>query len=143
MPRTKLRRYFRHGLLPQMMVFEAVARLGSVTRAARELHLAQPTVSTHLHKLSATLEVALFQRDGRRLRLTAAGRALRQTCVELEDVLVRGEAHLSAWRHVPRPAMQPVLLDSTGPHANNRAGTDPEQGREEWNSRGSTSRLST
>jgi DNA-binding transcriptional LysR family regulator len=143
MPRTKLRRYFRHGLLPQMMVFESVARLGSVTRAARELHLAQPTVSTHLHKLAGTLEVALFEREGRRLKLTAAGRALRQTCLELEDLLVRGDARLSAWRHVPRPALQPALLDSTRPHANNRPGTDQEQGREEWNFRGSTTRQST
>jgi DNA-binding transcriptional LysR family regulator len=48
MSRARLRRYFRHGLLPQLMVFEAVARLGGVTRAAEELHLAQPTVSMQL-----------------------------------------------------------------------------------------------
>ena len=34
MPRSALRRFFRHGMFPQLMVFEAVARLGSVTRAA-------------------------------------------------------------------------------------------------------------
>src|SRR4051812_28611988 len=45
MSRTRLRRYFRHGLLPQLIVFDAVARLGSVTRAAEELYLAQPTIS--------------------------------------------------------------------------------------------------
>ena len=52
MPRARLRRFFRHGLLPQLLVFEAVARLGSVTRAAEELHLAQPTVSLQLKKLA-------------------------------------------------------------------------------------------
>jgi len=57
MPRARLRRFFRHGLLPQLIVFEAVARLGSVTRAAEELHLAQPTVSLQLKKLAETLEV--------------------------------------------------------------------------------------
>src|SRR5690349_17573708 len=57
MPLATLRRYFRHGLFPQLVVFEAVARLGSVTRAANELHLAQPTVSMQLKKLSQTLEV--------------------------------------------------------------------------------------
>jgi len=61
MSRTRLRRYFRHGLLPQLMVFETVARLGSVTRAAEELHLAQPTVSTQLKKLSSTLGVVLLE----------------------------------------------------------------------------------
>lgn len=144
MPRSKLRRYFRHGLFPQMMAFEAVARLGSVTRAARELHLAQPTVSTHLRKLADTLEVALFRQHGRRLRLTAAGHALRRTCVELKDLLVRGDARLAAWRPPLQPALLPAApsarLDSTGRRANNRRGTDHDLGSGEWNFRGSTTR---
>ena len=36
MPQTKIRRYLRHGMLPQLAVFEAVVRLGSFTRAAEE-----------------------------------------------------------------------------------------------------------
>jgi molybdenum-dependent DNA-binding transcriptional regulator ModE len=132
MPRAKLRRYFRHGLFPQMMAFEAVARLGSVTRAARELHLAQPTISTHLHKLAETLEVELFRRHGRRLRLTAAGHALRRTCVELKDVLVRADARLSLWR--------PALLDANGAGAKNPEATKPEVESRQWNYRGNTTR---
>ena len=61
MPRTALRRYFRHGILPQLMVFEAVARHASVTKAAEALHLAQPTVSIQLKKLAETLDVQLFE----------------------------------------------------------------------------------
>ena len=83
MSRAKLRRFFRHGLLPQLLVFEAVARLGSVTRAAAELHLAQPTVSLQLKKLAETLEVTLFEQRGRSLHLTAAGQALRESCDEM------------------------------------------------------------
>jgi DNA-binding transcriptional LysR family regulator len=71
-PSQTLRRYFRHGLFPQLMVFEAVARLGSVTRAAEELHLAQPTVSTQIKKLSEALGLTLFEQRGRQLHLTAA-----------------------------------------------------------------------
>ena len=96
MPRTKLRRYFRHGLLPQLIVFEAVARLGSVTRAAEELCLAQPTVSMQLKKLAATLEVALFERRGRCLHLSASGQMLRESCLELFEVLGRAEERLAA-----------------------------------------------
>ena len=92
------RRFFRHGLLPQLMVFEAVARLGSVTRAAEELHLAQPTVSLQLKKLADTLEVALFEQRGRRLHLTGAGQQLRETCTELMHCLARAEEKLTAWR---------------------------------------------
>ena len=92
------RRFFRHGLLPQLMVFDAVARLGSVTRAAQELHLAQPTVSLQLKKLAETLEVTLFEQRGRRLHLTGAGQELRTTCAELMQCLARAEEKLAAWR---------------------------------------------
>src|SRR5262245_38398330 len=98
MPRARLRRFFRHGLLPQLIVFEAVARLGSVTRAAEELHLAQPTVSLQLKKLAETLEVTLFEPQGRGLRLTGAGHSLRESCDELIHCLTRAEARLEAFR---------------------------------------------
>jgi len=98
MARQTLRRYYRHGLFPQLMVFEAVARLGSVTRAAEELHLAQPTVSTQIKKLSDTLDLALFEQRGRQLHLTAAGRDLLRTCEELMEVLTRAEGRLGALR---------------------------------------------
>jgi DNA-binding transcriptional LysR family regulator len=89
MSRKKLRRYYRHGLLTQFFVFEAVARLGSVTRAAEELHLAQPTVSIQLKKLSETLGVVLFEQQGRGLQLTAAGRAVCEICDDLMDCFTR------------------------------------------------------
>jgi len=103
MPRARMRRFFRHGLLPQLIVFEAVARLGSVTRAAEELHLAQPTVSLQLKKLAETLEVTLLEPRGRGLRLTGAGHALREACDELIHCLARAEAKLEAFRS-PRTA---------------------------------------
>ena len=98
MSRAGTRRFFRHGLLPQLLVFEAVARLGSVTRAAEELHLAQPTVSLQIKKLAETMEVALFEQRGRQLHLTGAGHALRDTCDELIHCLVRADARLDAFR---------------------------------------------
>jgi DNA-binding transcriptional LysR family regulator len=113
MSRAKLRRYFRHGLFPQLIVFEATARLGSVTRAAEELHLAQPTVSTQLKKLASALEVRLFEQRGRRLHLTAAGHSLRDACEELIGVLARAEEKLAAWR---RPGAR-VLRVAAEPEA--------------------------
>ena len=100
MVRPALRRYFRHGLFPQLMVFEAVARLRGATRAAEELHLAQPTVSTQLSKLSATLGLALFEQRGRSLEPTPAGKELRAACEELIALLERTEARLAALRAV-------------------------------------------
>jgi DNA-binding transcriptional LysR family regulator len=98
MSRAKLRRFFRHGLLPQLFVFEAVARLGSVTRAAEELHLAQPTVSLQLKKLAETLEVTLLEQRGRQLYLTPAGHALREVCEEVFHCMARAEAKLAPLR---------------------------------------------
>ena len=73
MPTGKLQRYFKHGMLVQLRVFEAVARLGSFTRAGEETHMAQPTVSVHMRKLAETVGVALIEQAGRRVRLTPAG----------------------------------------------------------------------
>jgi LysR family transcriptional regulator, low CO2-responsive transcriptional regulator len=107
MSRLALRRYFRHGLLPQLLVFEAVARLGSVTRAAEELHLAQPTVSLQLKKLAETLDVTLFEQHGRRLVLTGAGEALRESCADLIQCFGRTEERLAEWR---KPKVETLLL---------------------------------
>lgn len=100
MSRAKVRRYFRHGLFPQLIVFEAVARLGSVTRAAGELHLAQPTVSIQLKKLAEALDVRLFEPDGRRLKLTPAGEALLPVCSELIGLFDRVEERLAPLRRM-------------------------------------------
>ena len=72
----RLRRYLRHGLMPQLAAFDAVMRLGSVTRASEALHMAQPTVSGHLRKLSDALGVTLFRCDGRRMVPTPPAQAL-------------------------------------------------------------------
>jgi DNA-binding transcriptional LysR family regulator len=105
--RTALRRYFRHGLFPQLMVFEAVARLGSVTRAAEELHLAQPTVSTQLRKLTEHLGFALIEWRGRELLLTAAGRELYESCGQLVELFGSIDRRLAVHREPrlegPRP----------------------------------------
>ena len=47
MSRGKLRRYYRHGLLQQLLVFEAVARLGQVTRAADDSFPFQSATGIH------------------------------------------------------------------------------------------------
>src|SRR2546426_8297218 len=111
-----LRRFFRHGMLVQLLVFETVARLGSVTRAAAELHLAQPTVSMQLRKLAEALELTLFEQRGRGLALTPAGRALHESCADLIQSLARMEGRLAALRgpasEVLRAASRPSIRAS-------------------------------
>ena len=78
LPLASLRRYLRHGTLPQLAALEAVVRLGSATRAADALCIAQPTISGHLRKLAEALGVRLFETRGKHLVPTAAALALLQ-----------------------------------------------------------------
>ena len=98
MPTSVVRRFLRHGMLPQLAVFEAVARLGSFTRAAEELHLAQPTVSTQVKKLSDTLGLPLFEQIGKKVHVTAAGAALQHGCRDLFAAFGRIEDSLAGLR---------------------------------------------
>jgi DNA-binding transcriptional LysR family regulator len=93
-----LRRYLRHGTLPQLAAFEAVVRLGSATRAAQALCVAQPTISGHLKKLGDALGVRLFVLQGKRLVPTAAALALLDATDEVSAVLARCEQTLGNYR---------------------------------------------
>jgi DNA-binding transcriptional LysR family regulator len=106
-----LRRYLRHGTLPQLAAFEAVVRLGSTTRAAQALCVAQPTVSGHLKKLGEALGVRLFERRGKRLVPTAAALALLEATAEMSAVLARCEQTLVTYRE-DRSGLR--AIDTTG-----------------------------
>ena len=62
--------------LVHLKVLAAVARHGSVTETARELHYSQPSVSHHLSRLESATGVKLVQRVGRGIRLTPEGELL-------------------------------------------------------------------
>jgi DNA-binding transcriptional LysR family regulator len=59
-----------------LATFAAVARLGGMGRAARELNTVQSNITQRVRKLEQSLGVALFQRGRSGVRLTAAGRRL-------------------------------------------------------------------
>jgi DNA-binding transcriptional LysR family regulator len=62
--------------LQQLRTFYEVATAGSFTRAAAKLYLTQPAVTQQVRSLEAELGFSLFERRGRRLKLTPAGDAL-------------------------------------------------------------------
>lgn len=92
------RRYLRHGMLPQLAALEAVLRLGSATRAAEVLCMAQPTLSGQLRKLSQALGVRLFEIQGKQLVPTDAALVLLQTAREVLSSFERCEQVLAAMR---------------------------------------------
>jgi DNA-binding transcriptional LysR family regulator len=78
--------------LRQLEVFLAVARTGSVSRAGQELGLSQSATSSSLADLERQFDLQLFDRMGKRLRLSARGGALR----------ARAEAVLDSARDLER-----------------------------------------
>jgi len=63
----------KHATQRQLRVFEAVARNLSFSRAAEEMHLSQPAVSTLVRQLEGHAGLALFEQLGKKIYLTAAG----------------------------------------------------------------------
>ena len=113
MPRNKIRRYLKHGTLPQISVFEAVARLGSYTKAAEELYMAQPTVSVQMKKLSETVGLPLVEQIGKRVHLTEAGRAVHAASNNLFATLAELETQLANIRGMSTGRLQ-LAVSTTG-----------------------------
>src|SRR5207342_1738784 len=74
----------KNATLRQLRVFESAARHMSVTRAAEELHLTPPAVSIQIRQLEGHARADLFERVGRRLRLTRAGE---ETLIRVREIL--------------------------------------------------------
>lgn len=68
--------------LNALRAFEAAARLQSVSRAAEELHVTHGAVSRQIRVLEEQLGLGLFDKDGRGVKLTAAGLRLRDATSE-------------------------------------------------------------
>jgi DNA-binding transcriptional LysR family regulator len=65
-----------HVTLRQLKVFESVAKNEGYTRAAEELHLTQPAVSMQIKQLEGNIGLPLFERLGKKIYLTEAGKEL-------------------------------------------------------------------
>jgi len=113
MSQANIRRFMKHGLLPQLSVFEAVARLGSYTKAAEELYMAQPTVSVQMKKLSETVGMPLTEQIGKRIHLTEAGRVLHESCTEIFTILTGTSRELDNLRGMKSGRLQ-LAVSTTG-----------------------------
>ncbi|HBD34079.1 MAG TPA: LysR family transcriptional regulator, partial [Cupriavidus sp.] len=86
----------KNATLRQLKVFETVARHLSFSRAAEELHLTQPAVSTQVRQLELHVGLPLFEQLGKRIYLTPAGtemlhysRCIIQQFREAEDAMAQ------------------------------------------------------
>jgi len=96
-----------------LFVFEVCARLMSFTQAAGELGVSQPAVSLAIRQLEQAIGQALFYREHRAIRLTAAGERL------YDEVSISFERILQTLREVNRiPAPDLVTLSISTAFAN-------------------------
>lgn len=118
----------------QLRCFEATARLLSVTKAAQELHVTQPTVSVQLRELAQAIGEPLLEPAGRRLRLTQAGEALQDTLAEVRGCWQRFESRLGEIHGLMRGKLRIAAVttaeyfvpDLLGPFAAAHPGVDIE-----------------
>lgn len=100
--------------LTALRYFEAAARLGGVTPAARELHVTHSAVSQQIRVLEEGMGVALFEREARGLRLTEAGRLY---ALEIRGALRRiGEATQQAQARPQESELVVATLPSFAAH---------------------------
>ena len=93
MVRPRLRRLER---LQRLVVFEAAARTGGFSAAARELGITQPAVTRHVAALERSLDTSLFDRSANRAEVTDAGRLLAERIGAGLDLIESGLADLDA-----------------------------------------------
>jgi DNA-binding transcriptional LysR family regulator len=114
--------------LNHLAIFQAVAQAGSMTLGAERLDVSQPAVSKQVRELERALGVSLFDRVGRRVRLSQAGETLadyarrlfalaREAEEAMADVrtvrrgrLVIGASTTIGTYLLPGPALRPGLL---------------------------------
>lgn len=74
--------------------FSTIARTGSITGAARELHVSQPALSRQMTELERELGRALFTRTGRNIALTDDGKLLLNRAEEVLSLFDKVEAEM-------------------------------------------------
>lgn len=84
--------------------FLTVARIGTISHAAEQLNFTQPTVTAQIQTLERQLGVLLFERIGKKIYLTDAGRQLQCDAPQLLAHLADIEANLEPYR-----STQPLL----------------------------------
>jgi DNA-binding transcriptional LysR family regulator len=112
--------------LRHLRYFAAVADAGSVSRAARQLHVTQPALSRQVQDLERDLGCRLFDRIGRRIVLTRDGDELveraRRLLAEAEALRERARALAGGEAGVLRVGATPQLIEAALPEVLTRYG---------------------
>jgi len=95
MQKDQAKQLLRHVSLRQLQIFDAIARLGSFTRASKALYITQPTVSMQIKKLENCVGLPLFEQIGKQTYLTEAGKIIRRHTQHVLDALANMEMEIA------------------------------------------------
>lgn len=101
-----------HITLRHLRIFEAVARHGSISRAAGELHLTQPAVSMQMKQLEEQIGLPLVEHIGRRICLTEAGQTLRVHARDIADRMTNLSASMVQFRGLERGLLRLAVVST-------------------------------
>jgi len=99
-----------------VQAFVEVSDSGSFSRAAKSLFLTQPAISKRIQALEATLDVKLFDRVGRRVLLTEAGRALLPGCRRILEEIAESQRIISNLHDTPSGVLNLATSHHIGLH---------------------------
>ena len=83
--KPKASSYYKQNRLKQLRAFCFAAKTGSISRAAEQLYLSQPSVSLQIQALERELNTMLFERRGPKIRLTPDGQALLEIALPMVE----------------------------------------------------------
>ena len=98
--------------LRQLRIFEAVARQGSVSRAAAELRLTQPAVSMQIKQLEDQIGLTLVEQVGKRMCLTEAGTELRAHAARMAAQTRELSAAMDQFRGLERGVLRLAVVST-------------------------------
>jgi len=101
-----------HITLRHLRIFEAVARHGSISRAAGELHLTQPAVSMQMKQLEEQIGLPLVEQIGRRICLTEAGQMLRVHACDIAGRMAHLNASMEQFRGLERGLLRLAVVST-------------------------------
>ncbi len=96
----------------QLRLFLALADTGSVSRAARECHVTQPTASKQLKEVTDSVGVPLYEVISRRVHLTDAGRDLARTARSIADGWAAFEQSIDATKGLTRGKLRVAVVST-------------------------------
>jgi DNA-binding transcriptional LysR family regulator len=96
----------------QLQYFTAVVDNGTISEAARKLHISQPPLSTQIKSLEAECGVTLFERGARHITLTEAGRLLYRHAVQILSMEKAAEAEMQNLRTGKQGSIRIGLISS-------------------------------